>query len=242
MRKQTGRHLLNNARIYTLDERKPVVSAMVIERGRIMQIGDQSTLKSQYGESSTLHDLVGKTIIPGLVDAHIHLQHYALSRQMVDCETSTRDECLERVATRVDGAPTGEWVLGHGWNQNEWPEDFGNAHLLDLIAPENPAYLTAKSLHAAWVNSVALREAGITSHTPDPPGGQIQRHPDGSPTGILFETAMSLVSAQTLQMIKFPRLSNWHKPSCGKWGLQVLMTLTGEPAFLHSSNCMLLAN
>ena len=194
MRNQSGRHVLYNARIYTLDEQKPVVSAMVIERGRILQIGDRSSLISQYEESSTLHDLVGKTIIPGLVDAHIHLQHYALSMQRVDCETSTRDECLERVAAQVDAAPTGEWILGHGWNQNEWPEDFGNAHLLDQIAPGNPVYLTAKSLHAAWVNSIALHEAGITSQTPDPPGGQIQRHPDGSPTGILFETAMSLAS------------------------------------------------
>jgi predicted amidohydrolase YtcJ len=194
MRNQSGRHVLYNARIYTLDEQKPVVSAMVIERGRILQIGDRSSLISQYEESSTLHDLVGKTIIPGLVDAHIHLQHYALSMQRVDCETSTRDECLERVAAQVNGVPTGEWILGHGWNQNEWPEDFGNAHLLDQIAPGNPVYLTAKSLHAAWVNSIALHEAGITSQTPDPPGGQIQRHPDGSPTGILFETAMSLAS------------------------------------------------
>lgn len=194
MRNQSGRHVLYNARIYTLDEQKPVVSAMVIERGRILQIGDRSSLISQYEESSTLHDLVGKTIIPGLVDAHIHLQQYALSMQRVDCETSTRDECLERVAAQVNGVPTGEWILGHGWNQNEWPEDFGNAHLLDQIAPGNPVYLTAKSLHAAWVNSIALHEAGITSQTPDPPGGQIQRHPDGSPTGILFETAMSLAS------------------------------------------------
>jgi len=195
MRKQTGRHVLYNARIYTQDEREPIVPALVIDRGRILQIGEQNKLLSQFEESSTLHDLEGKTIIPGLIDAHIHLQHYAMSLQKVECETSTRKECLENVAAAVDGIASGEWILGHGWNQNDWPEDFGNAHLLDQIAPENPVYLTAKSLHAAWVNSIALHEAGVTSQkTPDPPGGRIQRHPDGAPTGILFETAMSLVS------------------------------------------------
>ncbi|MGW8226744.1 MAG: amidohydrolase family protein, partial [Anaerolineales bacterium] len=129
-----------------------------------------------------------------MIDAHIHLQHYALSLQRVNCETTSRGECIKNVAAHVKAAKPGEWILGHGWNQNEWPEDFGDANDLDQIAPENPVYLTAKSLHAAWVNTIALHQAGITNHTPDPQGGQIQRHPDGSPTGILFETAMALVS------------------------------------------------
>ncbi|MCK4726356.1 MAG: amidohydrolase family protein, partial [Anaerolineales bacterium] len=194
MRKQTGRHVLYNARIYTQDEREPIVSALVIDRGRILRIGNQNKLISQFEDSSTLHDLEGKTIIPGLIDAHIHLQHYAMSLQKVECETSTRKECLENVAAAVEGIAPGEWILGHGWNQNDWPEGFGDADLLDRISPENPVYLTAKALHAAWVNSIVLQKAGITAQTADPPGGQIQHHPDGSPTGILFETAMSLVS------------------------------------------------
>jgi hypothetical protein len=85
-------------------------------------------------------------------------------------------------------------VLGHGWYQNNWREGFGTAEQLDQIAPLNPVYLTAKSLHAAWANSAALSQAGISAQTPDPAGGKIQRHEDGSPTGILLETAMSLVS------------------------------------------------
>jgi predicted amidohydrolase YtcJ len=85
-------------------------------------------------------------------------------------------------------------VLGHGWNQNNWTEGYGTAEQLDRIAPQNPVYLTAKSLHAAWANSAALRQSGINAQTPDPAGGKVQRHEDGSPTGILLETAMSLVS------------------------------------------------
>jgi len=202
MHNDSPRQILYNARIYTQDESNPISSALVIEHGRILNIGDQDHLVVQFGESSTLQNLDGKIIIPGLTDAHIHLQHYALSLQRVDCETASKGACIKNVAAHVKEANPGEWILGHGWNQNEWPEDFGNANDLDQIAPENPVYLTAKSLHAAWVNTIALRQAGITNHTPDPQGGQIQRHPDGSPTGILFETAMSLVS----EMIPAPSI------------------------------------
>ena len=194
MKNDSDRQILSNARIYTMDDQEPVVSALVIESGKIICSGDQETIITQYQDSSTLYDLEGRTVIPGLVDAHIHLQHYALSLQSVECETSTQEECLQNVAEKVSGAASGDWIQGHGWNQNNWPEGFGDASLLDSIVPDNPVYLTAKSLHAAWVNSSALQKAGITAATTDPPGGQIQRYPDGTATGILFETAMTLVS------------------------------------------------
>jgi len=194
MKNDSDRQILSNARIYTMDDQEPMVSALVIEGGKIIRSGDQDTIITQYEDSSTLHDLEGRTVIPGLVDAHIHLQHFALSLQRVECETSTREECLQNVAEKVSGTASGDWIQGHGWNQNDWPEGFGDASLLDSIIPENPVYLTAKSLHAAWVNSSALQKAGITAATTDPPGGQIQRYPDGTATGILFETAMTLVS------------------------------------------------
>jgi predicted amidohydrolase YtcJ len=187
-------YILYNAGIYTLDTALPTASAVVIDHGCIQAIGDQHTILSQYNSSVKRDDLRGLSVIPGLTDAHLHLQHYALSLQRVDCETSTREECLKNVAERAESTPSGEWILGHGWNQNQWPEDFGNIEHLDKITTQHPIYLTAKSLHAAWVNSKALHKAGVSAQTPDPPGGRIQRHTNGSPTGILFETAMSLVS------------------------------------------------
>ena len=187
-------HILYNARINTVDTVLPSASAIVINHGRIQAVGDQGSILSQYNSSIKRVDLGGRTVIPGLTDAHIHLQHYSLSLQRVDCETSTREESLDNVAARVEITPYYEWILGHGWNQNQWPEGFGNTGHLDKITTQHPVYLTAKSLHAAWVNSAALRQAGVSAQTPDPPGGRIQRHTDGSPTGIMFETAMSLVS------------------------------------------------
>ncbi|MEE9189026.1 MAG: amidohydrolase [Anaerolineales bacterium] len=186
--------ILYNTRINTLDTVLPSASAIVIDHGRIQAVGDQGSLLSQYNSSIKRVDLGGRTVIPGLTDAHIHLQYYSLSLQRVDCESSTREESLNNVAARVEITPYTVWILGHGWNQNQWPEGFGNTGHLDKITTQHPIYLTAKSLHAAWVNSAALRQAGVSAQTPDPPGGRIQRHTDGSPTGILFETAMSLVS------------------------------------------------
>ena len=137
----------------------------------------------------------GQTILPGLTDAHIHLQHYALSLQRVNCETATRRECLQRVQERARHTPPGEWVLGHGWNQNVWPEGFGSAVDLDAVAPDQPVYLTAKSLHASWANSAALRLAGLSDSSPDPTGGRLGRDEAGHLNGILFESAMGLVEA-----------------------------------------------
>jgi len=185
--------ILHNARIYTLDPQQPIATALAIEQDRIVAVGETPEIMALARSGSDVQDMAGKVILPGLVDAHIHLQHFALNLQRVDCETPTRAECLRRVAERVAQTPPGQWILGHGWNQNEWPEGFGSAQDLDALTSAHPIFLTAKSLHAAWVNSTALQLAGIDAHTPDPPDGRIQRDARGQPTGILFEAAVELV-------------------------------------------------
>ncbi|MBI4762727.1 MAG: amidohydrolase [Chloroflexota bacterium] len=206
--------LLHNARIYTQNPAQPAASAIVIDRDRIIAVGGTDELFNRFTRAEP-ENMGGRFIFPGLTDAHIHLQHYALSLQKVDCETDTLEECLRRVAERVKQAKPGEWILGHGWNQNTWlsspagrgaaGEGVPHASHLDAIAPNNPVYLTAKSLHAGWVNTAAMRLANITSQTADPPNGRIQRDAHGNPTGILLETAMSLASdvipAPSLQQI-----------------------------------------
>ena len=206
--------LLHNAHIYTQNESQPHTSAILIDRERIIAVGDTDDLLSQY-PTAEKQDMQGHFIFPGLTDAHLHLHHYSLSLQKIDCETDTKEECLRRVEERVKKAKPGEWILGHGWNQNVWaaspPLPQGEAlgvrgwpHFseLDSIAPNNPVYLTAKSLHAAWANTSALRIANITAQTPDPQNGQIQRDAKGNATGILLETAMELV----VYVIPAPRI------------------------------------
>ncbi len=185
---------LYNANIITQDHVRPRAQALLIYQNRILAVGDNESILSSVGDKSSAQDLSGYTILPGLTDSHIHLQQFALGLQKVDCETTNKEECLQRVADRLVYLPPGEWLLGHGWNQNDWDAGFGTAAELDRIAPHNPIYLTAKSLHAAWVNSLALRKANISAVTSDPTGGRIGHSSDGEPNGILYENAMELVA------------------------------------------------
>lgn len=188
--------ILHNARIHTMDPDSPQTSAIVIHNDRIVAVGDDSQIKSQFIDSGEFEDLGGLTITPGFTDSHIHLKNYGLSLQKIDSEVNTLEECLDRVKQQAERTPRGEWILGHGWNQNLWSAGFGTASDLDAVAPHHPVYLTAKSLHAGWANSEALKRAQINSETVDPHAGRIQRNDDGQPTGILFESAMALVSAK----------------------------------------------
>lgn len=232
--------VLHNARIYTLDDRTPTGTAMAIDGGRVMAIGEEGEILTRFGGGAHTQNLDGHPVIPGMIDAHIHLQHYALSLQKIDCEVPTLEECLRRVAERARASKPGEWILGHGWNQNEWrpPLDpprsrgggqegrrsqgggeggFPTAAQLDEVAPNNPVYLTHKSLHTGWANSAALQEAKINAATVDPHGGKILRDQHGRPTGILLEVAMTLVGAvipqaegdELAKAIKIAQTSLW---------------------------------
>jgi len=197
--------ILHNAHIHTQNPSQPTASAIVIDRERILAVGDADDLFKQYPNAEK-QDMHGRVIVPGLTDAHLHLKLYSLALQKIDCETDTKDECLRRVAERVKKSKPGEWILGHGWNQNVWQSPplprgeglgvrgFPHATELDSIAPNNPVYLTSKSIHSAWTNTKAMQMANITTSTPDPHNGQIQRDTKGNATGILLETAMELVA------------------------------------------------
>ena len=185
-------YVIHNARIHTLDPRQPLAEALAIDSGSICAVGTENEISAAFGTAQK-YNAEGRSIIPGLIDAHMHLETYALGMQKVDCETNSRAECLARVAERARNTPPGTWILGHGWNQNNWAEGFGNPLKLDETAPQHPVYLTAKSLHAGWANSMALRLAGINAQTADPLDGRLGRNADGTPNGILFESAMGLM-------------------------------------------------
>mgnify|MGYP001274419488 CR=1 FL=1 len=187
--------LLYNANIHTVDSSNPRASAILIAGGRIIAIGDKDKLEAIAHGKVEKQDMKGATILPGLTDAHIHMDWYSLSLSRVICETKTKEECLQRVSARASTLKPGEWVLGHGWQQNDWDGNFPTAAELDVVAPNNPVYLTAKSYHAAWANTAALKLAQVNDDTPDPKDGAVQRDSNGKATGILLETAMALVNA-----------------------------------------------
>lgn len=191
--------LFYNAKIITLDDHHPTADAIAIENGRILAVGASDLLRAEFADRLPIEDLHGLVLLPGLTDAHLHLQQYALSLEKVDCETATRSACLQRIAERASLTPPGEWILGHGWNQNAWQDGLPNVDDLDQVAPHNPVYLTHKSLHSAWVNQSALDAADLTASSPDPTGGHLGRAPDGSLDGLLYESAMQLVDQRIPQ-------------------------------------------
>ena len=186
--------VLYNGLIRTLDARRPLASGLVISGERIVAVGD-AELRQHADAGGKAINLGGRLVIPGLIDAHVHLEHFSHSLRMVDLfNTRSAEEAVARVAARAAHTPPGQWLRGWGWVQELWPgRQFPNAARLDAAVPDHPVCLVAQSGHAAWVNSRALLEAGISAETPDPPGGRIARDEHGQPNGILFEDAIQLV-------------------------------------------------
>jgi predicted amidohydrolase YtcJ len=187
----SSRSSLINAHVITMNPQLPTAKRIHISGSCIVGL-DNDTQKYDHATVKSI-DLGGRFVLPGLCDAHIHLEKYARMLDQVNCETESLDECLKRVQTRCETASPDQWVLGHGWNQNRWGR-YGTLEELDSISSQNPVYLTAKSLHAGWANSKALEICGLTEATQDPPKGRLQRTESGYLTGILFEDAMRLIS------------------------------------------------
>ncbi len=188
--------ILTNARIYTMDATQPAARSIAIRDNTILALDTDAALRSMLPNADVI-DLHDRCVIPGLIDAHLHAEWSALGLKNVDAEAPELAELLRRVEERVKITPKGKWIRGHGWNQNVWGGEFPTKSDLDRVAPDHPVYLTAKSGHAGWVNSLALKMAGITSSTPNPAGGEIVRDTAagavGEPTGIFFEGAMDLI-------------------------------------------------
>ena len=185
--------VLYNANIHTQDAQHPRAQAIIIRDNTIIAVGDNS-LMQRLSSNAHMIDLGGRCVIPGLIDAHLHAEWIALGLKNIDAETPTLAELLQRVADRAAITPKNQWIRGHGWNQNVWGGAFPTKADLDRVAPEHPVYLTAKSGHAGWANTLGLKLAGITSHTPNPANGEIVRDEHGEPTGVFFEDAMDLIS------------------------------------------------
>jgi len=209
-------YFLHNGWILNPEFPDAPIKSLLIQDGIIRKI-DLDKPEITGLSSQNVIDLNGRTVLPGLIDSHLHLRKYALNLQRIDCETQTKADCLQRVQLKANEHKPGDWILGHGWNQNIWTSGYGSASDLDKVAPDHPVYLTAKSLHASWVNSAALDLAGIDHNTSDPPGGTIGRDEQGQPTGILYESAVRLVEeilpipgvSESAEVIENAQLKLW---------------------------------
>ena len=228
--------LLTNGRVHTMNPEQVVATAIVIRAGRVVAVGGDELLDLR-GDGVEWIDLGGRAVIPGLVDAHVHFQHFALSLQNVDLDGApTRAAALDRVRAFVDERPSQRgWLRGRGWSQDAWPDRaFPTAADLDAIVADRPVLLSHKSGHAAWANSAALRLSGIDAMTPDPPSGRIDRAADGAPTGIFFEDAIDLVARHvprptTDELVQAMRAAQAY---CWSVGLTGLHDFDGRDCFV----------
>jgi predicted amidohydrolase YtcJ len=187
--------IVTNARIYTVDDTRPVVAAMAVRDGRIAFTGSAREAMALKGPSTRVLDAGGRTVIPGMVDAHAHLLGLGQSLQTVNLfGAKSYDEVIARVVARSKGVPAGQWILGRGWDQNQWGDTHFPTHeALSRALPNNPVYLTRVDGHAGLANAAAMRAANVTAAAKDPSGGKIERSVAGDPTGVFIDNAKSLV-------------------------------------------------
>ena len=163
---------------------------------RILFVGDPARAQEARGGRRRV-DLAGASSSPGWADAHLHLAGLGKSLEIADLRGAADAEDAARpdATTAASGLPAGTWVEAAGWDQNLWPgRAFPDARELDAVLPRPAGRSRARvDGHAVWVNSAALRAAGIDAATRDPEGGRILRRPDGSPSGVLVDNAMDLV-------------------------------------------------
>jgi predicted amidohydrolase YtcJ len=188
--------ILVNGKLTTQDPAYPTASAAAIRDGRFVAVGSDDEIRSLALPETQVIDLEGRRVLPGLIDSHVHFYDWAIGQKHLKLEnTISLAGVLEQVVQAVRTAAPQRWILGQGWNSVIWPEGrMPNRDDLDQIAPNNPVFLMHASLHQAVANTPALRFAGITAETPDPPQGIIDRDSAGNPTGILRDLAMNLIT------------------------------------------------
>ena len=190
--------VLLNGTVYTVDPDWKIATAVAIRGNEIVATGSDAEIEAFVGPETERIDLEGKTVLPGLVDAHAHLFGYAGSLDSLDLVgTASAEQIAEMVSAKAAEVGRHVWIVGRGWDQNDWPEKVFPTHaILDEAAPDNPVLLTRIDGHAIWANALAMEIAGVTSETEAPEGGEIIRDGSGRPTGIFVDAAEGLVARQ----------------------------------------------
>lgn len=180
---------------YTDGKWQPDADSIVIKGNTIVAVGDYQSLKKHISKNTELVDLNGATVLPGLIDSHVHIAELGEILERVNlADIQTPKAAIEFIKQRITDLDKGEWVIGQGWDEGAWANNYPNRQMLDKAFPDNPVYL--RSLHgfAVWVNTRALQLAGIDNDTNPPVGGEILRDDAGQATGILLNRATTLIA------------------------------------------------
>jgi len=239
--------VLLHGKVVTVDSKDTIQEAVAIKAGRIMGTGSSSDMKQFTGENTEVIDLMGKLVIPGIIDSHTHPSFAATRFLEIDCrapEIRGIKDIQAAVLTKAKEIGPGVWVRVGNYNDSKLIEKRQITRWeLDAVTPNNPVYILSDTGHQAVVNSKALEIADITKDTPDPAGGKIDRDDRGEATGLLYELASQLIAAKipvyTIAQMKesmkrlFSQFSRWgitstHDASGENLGIRTYQQILSE--------------
>ena len=231
--------ILRNGRVATMDRDRSFANAVAVRDGRIVAVGNDMTVAPLDGPRTRVVDLRGRTVSPGFGDAHVHPVTSGL--EMLSCDLSGKhglDAYVDTIAAYAAAHPERPWITGGGWSMSDFPGGIPRREDLDRVVPDRPASLSSRDGHTTWVNSRALDLAGITTDTPDPTGGRIERDMDGRAIGALQELAIGLVASHIPQpsrddLVAALLVAQAHLHSLGitNWQDAIVTPDVAEPAY-----------
>ena len=184
--------VLLNGKIWTVNDRQPRAEAVACLGSRIVAVGSNDEIRKWVGTGTEVIDLAGKLVLPGFNDAHVHFFSGGENLAGVHLrDAKSEDEFRRRIAEFAAKQPHGRWITGGGWDHENWtPARLPTRKSIDEASAGHPVFVERLDGHMGLANSAALKLAGITRDTPDPPGGTIVRDAAGEPTGVLKDGAM----------------------------------------------------
>ena len=187
--------IITNARIWTVDPSHPTAEAVAVLGDRIAAVGSKQDVDNWRGPKTQVINADGKLLLPGFNDAHVHFVSGGMQLDSIQLNDATSaQEFARRIADRAKVTAKGEWIKGGNWDETKWnPAEMPTKQLIDALTPDTPVFVTRYDGHMGLANSVALRLAGISAKTPDPPGGTIVRDAQGNPTGALKDAATDYI-------------------------------------------------
>eukprot|EP00252_Welwitschia_mirabilis_P007513 TRINITY_DN1893_c0_g1_i1.p1 TRINITY_DN1893_c0_g1~~TRINITY_DN1893_c0_g1_i1.p1 ORF type:complete len:549 (-),score=125.51 TRINITY_DN1893_c0_g1_i1:219-1865(-) len=189
--------VVQNAIIYTSDPKLPWAEAMAVRRGRIVGVGNLSSVQEFIGKGTWLLDLEEKMVVPGFIDSHVHFISGGLQMGQVDLrKVKSKQEFIMKIERAASTTERGNWILGGGWNDDNWGGELPEASWIDNVSEHNPVWLVRMDGHMGLANTVALRRAKIDTTLDNIAGGAILKTAQGAPTGLLVDAAMQLLLPQ----------------------------------------------
>ena len=187
--------IVTNAKVWTVDKSVPSAQAVAVLGQRIVAVGSSAEVDEWRGARTLVIDAGGKLLLPGFNDAHLHFVSGGMQLSNIQLKDAmSPQEFARRIGERAKLTPKGEWILGGNWDETTWnPPSLPTKELIDALTPDTPVFVTRYDGHMGLANSVALRLAGITAKTPNPPGGVIVRDEKGNPTGALKDAATDYI-------------------------------------------------